>query len=482
MCPLALTQEAKMEVRFKNFRCFKDTGPLKLKKITLLVGENSSGKTSFLAGLNHISGLLSNEDINLNSPPFELGSFRDIFHASRQKENERCFEYESKIGNTLYKWVFEDDQGDPKVCLFSAKSMRQKIALEINLKERKVAFDLHVTPEQKNFLKLINFKIDPTDEKDSETERFYIQNIDKLFSPERFSSISNFRETRLRLEREGFDIPRRVLQKIFGDEQKGLPLSDPDQADFASFLQEIFKKLKEITNFSIRHRLRGTSMFLALAPLRTEPSRVYSFTQSQAKLTPDGRHIPDKLLKYSSSNQKQYNELQTSLEEFGEEAGLFQKIKIKKLTRNSNSSFSIMVKTAQGKESNIMDVGYGVSQILPVIVEIISSRKKQSFLLQQPEVHLHPRAQAAFATLVAKLTKEKKQFVIETHSDFILERLKYEIEQGNIAPGDVGILFFDTERKHTKIHQIDLGKDGLPKEPPASYRRFFLEELDRVWP
>jgi len=80
------------------------------------------------------------------------------------------------------------------------------------------------------------------------------------------------------------------------------------------------------------------------------------------------------------------------------------------------------------------------------------------------------------------LTKEKKQFVIETHSDFILERLKYEIEQGNIAPDDVGILFFDTEGENSKIHQIDLDKNGLPKEPPASYRRFFLEELDRVWP
>lgn len=470
-----------MEVRFKNFRCFKDTGPLKLKKITLLVGENSSGKTSFLAGLNHISGLLSDEDINLNSPPFELGSFGDIFHASRQKENERCFEYESKIGDTLYKWVFEDDQGDPKVCLFSANSMRQKIALEINLKERKVAFDLHVTAKQKDFLKQINFEIDPTDKKDGETERFYILNIDELFPPERFSSISNFRETIWRLEREYFDIPRRGLRRRLDAKQKGLPLNDSDEADFDSFLQEISQKLIEITYFGIPHGFRGTPMFLALAPLRTEPSRVYSFAQSQAKLTPDGRHIPDKLLKYSSSNQKQYNELQKTLEEFGKEAGLFQKIKIKKLTRNSNYPFSIMVKTAQGKESNIMDVGYGVSQILPVIVEIISSRKEQSFLLQQPEVHLHPRAQAAFATLVANLTKGKKQFVIETHSDFILERLKYEIEQGNIAPGDVGILFFDTEGKHTKIHQIDLGKDGLPKEPPASYRRFFLDELDRVW-
>ena len=112
---------------FKKFRCFKDTGFLKLKKITLLMGENSSGKTSFLAGLNHISGMLADEDVDLNTSPFELGSFSDIFHSARKKDKERCFEYECQIDNALYRWVFEDDQGEPKLSLFSIKSAEKKL-------------------------------------------------------------------------------------------------------------------------------------------------------------------------------------------------------------------------------------------------------------------------------------------------------------------------------------------------------------------
>ena len=266
------------------------------------------------------------------------------------------------------------------------------------------------------------------------------------------------------------------------NKQNKIEPTDLDEVD-SETLRNLSKKLREFTLSGVPFRRRSAIRpFLALAPLRTEPSRVYSFAQSQAKLTPDGRHIPDKLLKYSASDPERYKQLQKSLQKFGKEAGLFQELKIKTLTRNSNYPFSIMVKTAQGKWSNIMDVGYGVSQILPVIVETISSRSEQSFLLQQPEVHLHPKAQAAFATFIANLTKDNKQFVIETHSDFILDRLKYEIEQGNIEPDDVGILFFDTQGKDTKIHQIDLGKDGLPIDIPPSYRSFFLEELDRVWP
>jgi AAA15 family ATPase/GTPase len=65
-----------MKVRFKSFRTFEDTRFVDLKKITLLVGENSAGKTSFLAGVNHIYGLFSESNrINLSTPPFQLGAF-----------------------------------------------------------------------------------------------------------------------------------------------------------------------------------------------------------------------------------------------------------------------------------------------------------------------------------------------------------------------------------------------------------------------
>ena len=67
-----------MEVQFKNFRYFRDTGRIPIRPFTILVGENSSGKTSFLAGLNHLFGLMEGSYVDLNPAPFELGSFKDI--------------------------------------------------------------------------------------------------------------------------------------------------------------------------------------------------------------------------------------------------------------------------------------------------------------------------------------------------------------------------------------------------------------------
>lgn len=469
-----------MEVRFKNFRCFKDTGLLKLKNITLLIGENSSGKTSFLAGLNHISGLMNDENVDLNSPPFELGSFKDIFNAS-SKQEDRCFEYECKVADNCFQWVFEDDQGEPKVSLFTIRSDTKDFTMEFNVGKSELTIEMPLTEKEQELLKFVGGKFVNKQNSNTNSKRMVFQKLDEIPHNKIMGSAFNFREVIWRFERKFLDIPFRRIRRGEKKEQERLAFDDLAENN-REVLHNLYQKMQRFTLASRPfRRFERENKYIALAPLRTEPSRVYSFAQSRARLTPDGSHVPDKLLRHSSSTGGRYKEMEYTLQEFGKEAGLFQSIYTKNLVRNSNYLFSIMVKTAQGRKSNIMDVGYGVSQILPVIFEIISSGKQQRFLLQQPEVHLQPRAQAAFATLIAKLTHDKKSFVIETHSDFILERLKYEIEEGNLSHSDVGILFFDTEKQDTKIHQINLGEDGLPTDTPPSYRKFFLQELDKVW-
>ncbi|MDP6688819.1 MAG: AAA family ATPase [Alphaproteobacteria bacterium] len=86
---------------------------------------------------------------------------------------------------------------------------------------------------------------------------------------------------------------------------------------------------------------------------------------------------------------------------------------------------------------NIRNVGYGVSQSLPVIVEILSRSFGSRFAIQQPEVHLHPKAQAALGDLFYQLALvEEKRFIVETHSDFTIDRfmLNYRKKRNPIFP------------------------------------------------
>ena len=70
----------------------------------------------------------------------------------------------------------------------------------------------------------------------------------------------------------------------------------------------------------------------------------------------------------------------------------------------------------------------------------------------------------------------KKGFVVETHSDYILDRVRIEVAKGNIPAKDVSILFLEKTGIETKVHQIEVNDQGDVVDPPESYRQFFLEE------
>ena len=231
-------------------------------------------------------------------------------------------------------------------------------------------------------------------------------------------------------------------------------------------------------------RRRGTPrrMYKAFAPIRETPQRVYLHESSIINSRDvRGEHTATRLMKLSQSSEDNWDSLKSDLNEFGRKSGLFEEIYPHALVRKSQYPFEIRLRTKHAQTSNLCDVGYGVSQILPLLVDLILSEKQSGFLIQQPEVHLHPRTQAEFGRLVAGLPKKNRHFVIETHSDFIIERIGHEINKGALDCNDVGILFFEAKDTEVLIHNISIQSDGSPKSAPPSYRKFFLEEFDRLW-
>ena len=155
---------------------------------------------------------------------------------------------------------------------------------------------------------------------------------------------------------------------------------------------------------------------------------------------------------------------------------MFQEIEIRKLGDYVSDPVQVMVKDGY-IASNLIDVGYGVSQALPVAVESIIAPEHTRLLIQQPEVHLHPRAQAALGSLFARLAgSHGKQFVVETHSDFIMDRVRTEVAKGTISAQDVIILYLEKEQGKTTVYPIEIGETGGILNPPPSYRSFFMEE------
>ena len=186
----------------------------------------------------------------------------------------------------------------------------------------------------------------------------------------------------------------------------------------------------------------------------------------------------------------EWSKLQRSLETFGRAAGLFDEIAVRHLGKTGSDPFQIQVRKGarrlKGPFRNMIDVGYGVSQVLPVVTELLApSTPTNLYLFQQPEVHLHPSAQAALGTLLCQVAADGRQLIVETHSDHLIDRIRMDVRDGKtkLTKDDVRILYFERDGLDVKIHELWWDENGNIENAPPSYRRFFMEEVERsIWP
>jgi predicted ATPase len=119
--------------------------------------------------------------------------------------------------------------------------------------------------------------------------------------------------------------------------------------------------------------------------------------------------------------------------------------------------------------ANLADVGFGVGQALPVLVEGVRTPLHSLYLVQEPEIHLHTDAQLAMADFLVDLSKKRRQVIVETHSEAILLGVRRRIVEGRLKPTDVSFVVVEKE-KHgpSKIRLLkadELGQiEGWPKD------------------
>lgn len=436
---------------FEGVRCFHDFHKNPLKPITLLVGENSSGKTTFLA-LSRIAwdiaqGGLS-EDV-FNEEPFLLGSHDQIASfrggkAGRAKSFVIGLEIPVKPSRRTRNNSLFGTQARV-TARFTAQGSQSALA-EWNFECGEV------TVLAKPSTKQTHLDVTITTPKGSETVK------DRGLFPRWLSITRMLTEMRFALSRKFL---REGSARI-----KEAVISETD-----------LMALREIA-FQISHSL-GSRPF-AFAPIRSRPERTYDPLKDVPK--PEGSHVPMVLAKTLSGKSKESEGLRQALRAFGEASGLFKSVEVKRKGKKDSDPFQIGIKT-MGQSFNLVDVGYGVSQVLPIIVDVILNPKGSSFLLQQPEVHLHPKAQAELGSFLASLAKEQnKQFLIETHSDYLIDRIRMDIrDKKQITADDVAILYFERSKSGVEIHELALDEFGNITNAPPTYRRFFLDEERRLF-
>ena len=440
------------ELIIRHVRCFSDPGPARIAPVTLLVGENSTGKTTFL-GLARIAWDISfgHQSFDFNEDPFYFGSYEQIAHfrggsAGRSKSFEVGIKVTipqksnlkiPKPGTEIYfhsKFIQSGSQ--PVLDQTSLKSDAHCLTVRFGASLRDSLMDI----ESPSWSGTISLK---------DIERIYLR-----FRPGMAMDWNYFMFSLFSLRKS--DLGKRKKVRL-------------SMNDFEMFDALISAARRE-------NRFRP----FATAPVRSKPLRTYD--PVKALPTSEGSHVPMILAKSYFESNGRWKTLKRGLDRFGSLSGLFEELRIKTLGKTESDPFQIKVKIA-GPAANLIDVGYGVSQILPIVVHSIQADRGETLLLQQPEVHLHPRAQAALVSFIGQLAKRPgKTFIIETHSDYIIDRLRMDVRDGkSIRPEDVSILFFDRVGAEVKIHNISIDKEGNLQNVPDSYREFFLHEERRLF-
>ena len=431
-------------VTVKNFRCFREEQTARLAPLTLLVGENSTGKTSFLALLRALWDVAFLEAApDFKQPPYDLGSFREIAH-NRGSRSPKADSFEAGFehhlprirGPVRFKAVFKERQGVPfPVSRFIAE---KDLWLEMDFSKDEDA--------------VLRFGTQ-TKEWDHRLDGSFVRTRDDA----QLVGLSNL----LRLPRITTEDGRQPL------DNEAL---------------EVLEKLRAIVPGP---DLTGRQKYpYAGAPVRSHPKRTYD--PARPYRDPEGEYIPTYLANMSRQDFAKWEALKGRLEEFGKQSGLFDEINIDSLGKAIGSPFQVRIrkygKKSKGLARNLTDVGYGVSQVLPLITELLDPDLPPLFLVQQPEVHLHPSAQAALGTLFCEIASTDRQLVVETHSDNIIDRVLIDVrdQKTDLRAKDVSILYFEPNDHDVTIHSLRLDEQGNILDAPDGYRQFFTDELRRV--
>jgi predicted ATPase len=141
-----------------------------------------------------------------------------------------------------------------------------------------------------------------------------------------------------------------------------------------------------------------------------------------------------------------------------------------KIGRLSNSS------SRKQDMVNIADVGFGVSQVLPALVALLTAKPDQLVYIEQPEIHLHPRAQVALAEILVEAANRGVRVVAETHSELLLLAIQSLIAEGEISPDLVKLHWFTrNEDGMTKITSADLDEAGAFGDWPEDFAEVAME-------
>jgi predicted ATPase len=435
------------KLRIQNFKAWQDTGLLNLAPLTVLFGVNSAGKSSITQLLLALKQTVESPDrqrvLHLGDrySLVDLGTFHDMV---RDHDLSRAIQFE-------FEWTLPKSLSirDPKKNVYyEGNTLKFVAAIQSELGQ------IHVN-------RMAYHLIDPDNQDRLSVSLMPDKKAKYRLKAEHYSLV--------RMTGRSWPLPPPVKFYGFPDEAVAYYQNSGFVADLTLELERLFGRL------------------YYLGPLRGYPARTYVWSGEipdhagirgeraiEAILAAHNRQI-------SRGKKKIAQPFAKVIARWLHDMKLIDSFDLKPIAEN-RKEYEVIVQTARNSiPVNLTDVGFGLSQVLPVIVQCFYVPAHSTIIFEQPEIHLHPRVQADLADLFIESIHAREggddrsiQLIVESHSEHFLRRLQRRIAEEVIKPKDVAIYFCEIGPQGSTIRPLDLDLYGYISNWPDN---FFGDEM-----
>lgn len=440
-------------LHIKNFKAWSDTGQIKLAPLTIIFGANSAGKSS----LGHLLVALKQTALSADRKrALHLGDDNSLIDLGTFRECIYMHDLHRTLGFEL-GWRLADklEVRDP---ITKHRATGDTMSLQVALRS-------HDKSEQPTVDELTYRLYQGEKQELSATYK----SIDGKHSLETSSNFKLVRNT-------GRAWPLERPDKFYR-------ISDQSRARFqnADFLADFALEFEAVLN-----------RLYFLGPLRDHPRRMYQWSGDRPEsVGMKGEFAVAAILAASAEKREINRGSGERLSFFGpfiakwlKDLGMIDSFSVKSLSEG-RKEYEVLVKTsASSSEVKIADVGFGISQVLPALVQAFYCPPNSTVWMEQPEIHLHPQVQAGLADVFISAIRAREngkprnvQLIIESHSEHLLQRVQRRIAEETISSSDVAIYFCSRNKEGAAIQSLETDTFGDIKNWPEN---FFGDEMADV--
>ena len=439
-------------LRIQNFKAWKDTGPIRLAPLTVIFGANSAGKSS----LGHLLLALKQTVLSTDRKrPLHLGDEKSLIELGTFAECLHNHDLSQRLRFSL-GWRLPEklEVRDP---LSAGKFVGDEMKLDVSML---------------------------ADNKEQPRVQHLTYSLVQAQVPVLKMEYQRDEKGKLEISSEQYKLVRTTGRAWPLDElDKFYRISDQSRARFqnAEFLSDFALETEAALN-----------RVYYLGPLRDYPKRIYSWSgETPESVGQKGEFAIAAILAASAQGRylnRGHKKRQYRFDEFIaqwlKDLGVIENFTVKPVARG-RKEYEVLVKThASGSEVKVTDVGFGVSQVLPALVQAFYCAPNATVWMEQPEIHLHPQVQAELADVFISATKAREngkerrvQLIVESHSEHFLNRLQRRVAEGELTPDDVAIYFCRKAGAATELEPLRLNTFGEIENWPEN---FFGDEMGEI--